>query len=195
MTSGRPVDAEERGQTGTDTGNSRAGRIRPGAVLLFLLVGFSVLVFAYLFHVQMHRKIGPEQPIPFSHRLHAGVKAIDCRFCHPFVERSARAGIPEVGKCLYCHNYIIRNHPWIQEEHRYYDTNEPVPWKRLFIVGDHVQFRHQPHILLKGFDCSECHGAVETMDRLPFHKFKMGFCIDCHRKNDAPVSCWLTCHN
>jgi hypothetical protein len=174
---------------------SRAGRIRPGAVLLLLLAGFSMLVFAYLFHVQMHRKIGPKQPIPFSHRLHAGVKAINCRFCHPFVARSARAGIPAVAKCLYCHNYIIRNHPWIQEEHRYYETGEPVPWKRLFIVGDHVQFRHQPHILLKGFDCSECHGAVETMDRLPHHEFKMGFCIDCHRKNDAPVSCWLTCHN
>ena len=119
---------------------SQAGRIRPGAVVLFLLVGFTMLVFMYLFYVQMQGRVGPEQPIPFSHRLHAGVKAIDCRFCHPFVERSAKAGLPTVGKCLYCHNYIIRKHPWIQEEHRYYETDEPTPWVRLFIVGDHVQF-------------------------------------------------------
>jgi len=180
---------DRHGQSGQE------GRIRPGAVVLTLLAGFVGLLFTYLFYVQMVEDIGPKQPIPFSHRLHAGVKAIHCRFCHPFVARSARAGIPEVGKCLYCHNYIIRKHPWIQEEHRYYDTKEPVPWKRLFFVADHVQFRHQPHILLRGFDCTECHGAVETMDRLPHHKFKMGFCIDCHRKNDAPVSCWLACHN
>lgn len=176
-------------------GQGRAGGIRPGAVALFLLVGFTMLAFLYLFFVQLQGSVGPEQPIPFSHRLHAGVKAIDCRFCHPFVARSAKAGIPAVGKCLYCHNYIIRKHPWIQEEHRYYDTDEPVPWKRLFIVGDHVQFRHQPHIMLHGFECSECHGAVETMDRLPYHEFKMGFCIDCHRRNNASVACWLACHN
>jgi hypothetical protein len=168
--------ARDVGRRNRHRERSCAGRIRPGAVLLLLLAGCMMLTFAYLFYVQM-------------------VKAINCRFCHPFVARSARAGIPTVAKCLYCHNYIIRNYPWIQEEHRYYETDEPTPWKRLFVVGDHVQFRHQPHILLKGFDCSECHGAVETMDRLPFHKFKMGFCIDCHRKNDAPVSCWLTCHD
>jgi hypothetical protein len=141
-----------------------------------------------------YQSLGPEQPIPFSHRLHAGVKGINCRFCHPFVERSARAGIPEVGKCLYCHNYIIRQHPQILKEHRYYDTGEPVPWKRLFITADHVQFRHQPHIL-RGFDCTECHGPVQTFDRLPHHQFRMGFCIQCHRKNNGPLSCWLACHN
>jgi hypothetical protein len=33
------------------------------------------------------------------------------------------------------------------------------------------------------------------MDRLPYHEFKMGFCIDCHRENNASVACWLACHN
>jgi len=35
-----------------------------------------------------HLRIGPPQPIPFSHRLHVGVKEIDCHFCHYSVERS-----------------------------------------------------------------------------------------------------------
>jgi len=174
-------------------GGSR-GRIRAGAVLLVLAFLAVTGLFGYGFRFLTYQSLGPEQPIPFSHRLHAGVKGIHCWFCHPFVERSARAGIPEVGKCLYCHNYIIRQHPQILKEHRYYDTGEPVPWKRLFITADHVQFRHQPHIL-RGFDCTECHGPVQTFDRLPHHQFRMGFCIQCHRKNNGPLSCWLACHN
>ena len=69
--------------------------------------------------------IGPAQPIPFSHRVHAGVKAIDCRFCHPFVERSENAGLPEVEKCFYCHEYIIPIHPEILKEKRYYTSGTP----------------------------------------------------------------------
>jgi hypothetical protein len=125
------------------------------------------------------------------------VKQINCRFCPPFVERGARAGVPEVGKCLYCHNFIIPKHPEIRKEHDYFNTGEPVPWKRVFIAYDHVQFRHQPHVLRAGLDCVECHGDVAKMDRLPYVEFKMGFCINCHRKPEynANQQCWLACHN
>ena len=168
-------------------------RVRPGAVLWTFVVVLMAAAFIYTAFVYPGSRIGPEQPIPFSHRLHAGVKAIDCRFCHPFVDRSAAAGIPEVDKCLYCHRHIIPDHPQIRKEHWYYDNGIPIPWKRLFIAKDHVLFRHQPHIL-RGFDCTECHGDVKTMDRLPFHEFEMGFCIQCHRKNEANLACWLGCH-
>lgn len=170
------------------------GKLRKGAILsilLFLIIGGSVLWVVYAYP---SAKVGPEQPIPFSHRLHVDIKGIDCRFCHPFVERSAKAGLPEVGKCLYCHEYIIPKHPEIQKIHKYYKSDQPIPWKRVFEVADHVLFRHQPHIK-KGFDCVECHGPVETADRLPYVYFEMGFCIRCHQRNEGPLGCWLACHN
>ena len=36
----------------------------------------------------------PEQPVPYSHRLHAGEMEMDCRYCHANVERSHEAMVP-----------------------------------------------------------------------------------------------------
>ena len=82
----------------------------------------------YLFYLMPIKGLGPEQPIPFSHRVHTGVKEIQCEFCHPYVNRSTFPGIPPVEKCLYCHKYIIANHPEIKKEHRYFDSNTSTPW-------------------------------------------------------------------
>jgi hypothetical protein len=51
---------------------------------------FLVLGFLYFFYDSPATRIRPEQPIPFSHRVHAGVKAIQCQFCHPYVGRYFR---------------------------------------------------------------------------------------------------------
>ena len=153
-----------------------------------------VLGFLYFFYVFPGAGMGPEQPIPFSHRVHAGVKDIQCRFCHPYVERSIDPGLPPVEKCLYCHNYVIANHPWIRKEHEYFDTRTPTPWKKVFYLPEHVLFNHQRHIK-KEIECRECHGQIETMDRIPGKRFKMGFCIECHQRKKANLGCWLACHS
>ena len=158
-----------------------------------LLVATAAMVFLYYFYPNLG--IGPEQPIPFSHRLHAGVKQIDCRFCHSYVERSRNAGLPAMEKCFYCHQYIIPAHPVIVNLKQRYETNNPVRWVRLFYLPDHVKFNHQPHVKWAGLDCAECHGAVKEADRLDRNKFQMKFCIDCHRQMDAQLDCWLACHH
>lgn len=163
----------------------------PWALLVFLLAAGM----AFFFYVYPQQELGPEQPIAFSHRVHAGVKEIDCRFCHPFVARSIRAGIPPVQKCFFCHEYIIPLHPEIRKEKRYYNTANPVPWVRVFYVPDFVKFQHQPHIRWGNVDCMECHGPVEGLDRLPAVSFQMSFCIDCHRSRGAQLDCWLACHH
>jgi hypothetical protein len=155
---------------------------------------FLVLSFLYFFYASPATRIGPEQPIPFSHRVHAGVKAIQCRFCHPYVDRSIHPGLPPVEKCLFCHDYIITNHPWIQKEHDYFNTNTQTPWKKVFYVPEFVFFRHQRH-MKKEIECQQCHGLIETMDRIPAKKFEMKFCVDCHNQEKASVGCWLACHN
>ena len=153
-----------------------------------------VLVFLYAFYLHPAMGIGPEQPIAFSHRVHKGVKQIQCEFCHPYVRRSTFPGIPPVEKCLYCHQYIIANHPEIRKEHDYFNTGTPTPWRKTTYLPEHVFFNHQRHIK-KEIACQECHGKVETMDRIRQVNFQMGFCIECHRVKKANVDCWLACHN
>ncbi|MAE45471.1 MAG: hypothetical protein CMJ86_01145 [Planctomycetes bacterium] len=48
----------------------------------------------------------PEQPIAFSHRLHAGELNIDCQFCHYGAESSRHAGIPSASVCMNCHKTV-----------------------------------------------------------------------------------------
>ena len=48
----------------------------------------------------------PEQPIQFSHRLHAGDLQLGCLYCHFGAERSRNAGIPAAGTCMNCHKFI-----------------------------------------------------------------------------------------
>lgn len=139
--------------------------------------------------------LGPLQPIPFSHRVHAGVKQINCRFCHSFVDRSKHAGLPAVQQCFFCHNYIIPHHPEIQKERQYLVSDTPVPWQQVYFVPDYVKFQHRPHIEFGKIDCGVCHGPVETMDRLIPVNFQMGFCIDCHKEKKAVTDCWLACHH
>lgn len=156
--------------------------------------GVLLLLFLYLFYLPPGVDIGPEQPIPFSHRVHSGVKAIQCEFCHPYVGRSIHPGLPPVEKCLYCHNYIIAKHPWIQKEHTYFNTNTPTPWVKANYLAEHVLFNHQRHIR-KNVQCSECHGSIETMDRIKGKHFYMGFCVECHTQRGVNLDCWLACHS
>jgi len=153
-----------------------------------------VIAFLYFFYGSPATRIGIEQPIPFSHQLHAGVKNIQCQFCHSYVGRSIHPGIPPVEKCLYCHNHIIAAHPQIVKEHRYFNTRTPTPWKKANYLAEHVVFNHQRHIR-KEIECEQCHGKVETMDRIKGKYFFMEFCIKCHREKKANLDCWLACHS
>ncbi len=159
--------------------------------LLVLFLPF--LAMLYFYYDYPHQAIGPRQPVSFSHRVHAGVKEINCRFCHPYVDRSKIPGIPPVGQCFFCHLYIIPQHPEIMKEKSYYVTQTPVPWVKVHMLPDYVKFNHQPHIQSK-IDCRVCHGDVAAYDRLLPIQFKMGFCVDCHRLKKAQLDCWLACH-
>jgi predicted CXXCH cytochrome family protein len=173
------------------------GRFISDNLRLLLLAGLCVLlaaVFLYFFYAYPGASLGPEQPISFSHRVHAGVKQIQCRFCHPYVDRSINPGVPPVDKCLFCHRYIIANHPEILKEHEYYNSGTPTPWRKVFYLPEHVLFNHERHIK-KDVECAACHGEVSTMDRLAATRFQMGFCVQCHREKGANLDCWLACHS
>lgn len=164
------------------------------AILISAASALFVAAFVLAFYAGPEVAIGPQQPIPFSHNVHSGVKRIQCQYCHPYVAYSNFPGIPPVEKCLHCHKYIIAEHPWIQKEHDYFNTGTPTPWVKVNAIAEHVFFNHQRHINSK-IACGECHGQVENLHRLPPKIWRMGMCLECHQAKKASVDCWLTCHN
>jgi len=148
---------------------------------------------------------GPKQPVPFSHALHAGQFQIDCLYCHSGTDRSAVAGVPSVETCMGCHAQFGQDLEGIQILQQYWDAQEPIPWEQIHRSPEHVQFKHNRHVAAE-VPCERCHGPVGEMDKLsltsdtiwwpwllPSKKLEMGWCVNCHRENQASQDC-LTCH-
>jgi cytochrome c551/c552 len=45
----------------------------------------------------------PEQPIYYSHKVHAGTNQISCLYCHGGIQDSKSGSIPSVNVCMNCH--------------------------------------------------------------------------------------------
>ena len=140
------------------------------------------------------RRTTPVQPIAYTHKVHLA-NGLQCVFCHAGVDQGPDARIPGVSVCMTCHQAIATDKPEIKKLAAYKARGEDVPWQRVygFQPSAHVKFNHAPHIRA-GVDCSKCHGDLHTMtvaERKVDHT--MGFCIECHRQNNASVDC-VTCH-
>ena len=48
----------------------------------------------------------PEQPIYYSHKVHAGANQISCLYCHGGIQDSKSGSIPSVNVCMNCHMSI-----------------------------------------------------------------------------------------
>ena len=154
-----------------------------GAVLSLC---FIIFVFWYWLSPK-HTDVGysPEQPIPYSHRLHAGQLGIDCRYCHSSVERSAHAGIPATEVCMNCHKMIKTESPNIKKIHESYVTGKPIEWVKVHRLPDYAYFNHSRHVN-SGVSCVECHGRIDQMKVVhQVQPLSMSWCLDCHRNPDA----------
>jgi len=77
------------------------------AILGLVVVSFfAVKGFNALNQIGIYTGYEPEQPIKFSHALHAGQNGIDCQYCHSTVEKSKHANIPSVNICMNCHKAV-----------------------------------------------------------------------------------------
>ena len=144
----------------------------------------------------------PEQPIAFSHQLHAGEQGIDCNYCHHSARESKHSGIPSANVCMNCHTYINegRSEEGTKEINKIYaalgfDPNsktyisgyeqKPIEWVRIHNLPDLAYFNHSQHVNVAGLDCQTCHGPVEEMDvAYQYSKLTMGWCINCHREEE-----------
>jgi hypothetical protein len=129
----------------------------------------------------------PEQPIPFSHKVHAGELGIDCRYCHNTVEETQHAAIPPTQTCMNCHAQIHPESTKLQPLFESYETGMPIEWVRVHDLPQYSYFDHSAHVT-RGVSCVECHGRVDTMEVVYQHEtLSMGWCLECHRNPDPRV--------
>ncbi len=190
-------------------------KVVSGVIGVVLLVGLCVYVYLLINNkLSIGYNIGykPDQPIPFSHKLHAGQYAIDCTYCHTAPGVSKTSTIPSLNICMNCHLSVGTDKKWIQIISEKYEKNEPIAWTKVHMLPDHVKFNHSRHIVA-GKTCKTCHGPVEEMETVyQFKDLSMGWCVNCHRgvgdeslsdneikkfkksgHTQAPINC-STCH-
>jgi hypothetical protein len=150
-----------------------------GTVLVVggLLVGGGLVRSDYL----TRRGVAPEQPVPFSHKHHAGQLGIDCRYCHQSVEYAASAGYPPTHTCMSCHSQLWTNAEALAPVRESLATGAPLHWSRVHDLPDYVYFNHSVHVQ-RGIGCVTCHGPVTDMPRIyQAESLQMGWCLQCHR--------------
>lgn len=145
----------------------------------------------------------PEQPIKFSHKLHAGDNAIACQYCHNSVEKGRHSGIPTVNVCMNCHKAIQTGPQYGEKEIAKiyaaagfdpktgtYDKSKenPIQWIKVHNLPEHVYFNHSQHVVVGKQDCSVCHGDVKSMTTVEQQStLTMKWCVECHRKTDVAM--------
>ena len=153
------------------------------AGLLAPILGIGLIFAVWYWFSPKYTDVGyrPKQPVPYSHKLHAGDMGIDCRYCHNTVEHAATAAIPPTATCMNCHKQVKTTSARLQMVRDSYDTGEPIPWVRVHQLPDYAYFAHSPHIAA-GVGCASCHGRVDRMVVVEMDQpLSMGWCLDCHR--------------
>jgi len=149
-----------------------------GGLAVFLVVGFF-----WYYGSPKYTDVGyrPIQPVPYSHKLHAGDLGLDCRYCHVAVERSAVASVPPTQTCLNCHRLIKPESPNLKPVFNSWNTDVPIQWVKVHKIPDYAYFNHSIHITA-GVGCETCHGNIRQMEVVEQMKpLSMSWCLDCHR--------------
>lgn len=88
-----------------------------GVLLLAGLAGFFFMEAAIGMGRQQNYQ--PEQPIYYSHKVHAGINQISCLYCHGGAQDSKHANVPSVNVCMNCHKgikeYSKESEPLVRE--------------------------------------------------------------------------------
>ncbi len=180
-----------------------------GALVFFVLGGYFLAQSAI--GLGRQKDYQPEQPIYYSHKVHAGTNQISCLYCHGGAQIGKHANIPSVNVCMNCHMAIkeysgekmyredgteVNGTAEIQKLYRYAGFNpavsnkwdglkatKPIEWIRIHNLPDHVYFNHAQHVVAGKQQCQTCHGPMQTYGEVKqFADLSMGWCINCHRE-------------
>lgn len=128
-----------------------------------------------------------EQPIAYSHKLHAGTLQINCEYCHSSARRTQHAGVPSTSVCMNCHQLIsTEDRPELQKLVGYYERGETIPWVKVHDIPDFVYFSHKGHVR-GGVLCQECHGEIQADHTVARRvaPLTMGWCLTCHENHPS----------
>jgi len=177
------------------------------SLLFFVIAGYFISKAAIGLNRQKNYQ--PEQPIFYSHKVHAGVNQISCLYCHGNAWESKTAAVPSVNVCMNCHKTIqaYTGSPLYREDgkevngtaeiaklYKYAgfdpknaDSWDPskakqIEWTKIHNLPDHVYFNHSQHVKAGNVQCQTCHGEITAMDEVKqFSELSMGWCVNCHR--------------
>lgn len=163
-------------------------------IIAFLIGGFYVVKGAI--GLGRTKDYQPEQPIFYSHKVHAGTNQISCLYCHGNTEDGKQANIPSLNVCMNCHMNITEytGEPLKDSEGNEIDgTAEiaklhkavgfakgqtannwsmdttmkyPIEWVKIHSLPDHVYFNHSQHVKAGKVQCQTCHGEIQNMDEV-----------------------------
>jgi cytochrome c551/c552 len=177
-------------------------------IVLFIVGGYYVVKGAIGFG--RHQDFEPEQPIYYSHKVHAGTNQISCLYCHGPAFEGKQATIPSVNVCMNCHmtiseygnkseklfredgtqvdgtaeiQKIYKAAGWDPVAKKYTGKEKAIEWVRIHNLPDHVYFNHSQHTKVGGVQCQTCHGDIPNMNEVKQQNdLSMGWCINCHRE-------------
>jgi cytochrome c551/c552 len=175
-------------------------------LLLFVVGGFYVVKGAI--GLGRQRSYQPEQPIFYSHKVHAGTNQINCLYCHGSAMEGKSATIPSVNVCMNCHLTIneytgapihredgteVDGTAEIQKiyaaagydpaKKQYTGKGKAIEWTRIHSLPDHVYFNHSQHVKAGKVQCQTCHGEITGMHEVyQASELSMSWCINCHRE-------------
>jgi mono/diheme cytochrome c family protein len=183
------------------------------AIVIVLFFGGLVKLMDGAFVIGVHTGYKPEQPIKFSHKVHAGDNKIDCNYCHSSARHSKTSGIPSLNVCMNCHKFVDgssgKTFMYNGEEYsmeteikkihtaldydpstqKYGDNPQPVKWIKVHNLPDHVYYSHQQHVTVGNQKCQTCHGPVEEMDVVEqYSPLTMKWCIECHAETGVATA-------
>lgn len=164
-------------------------KFKPIPIIIFLGAFSYQLYMVYEEAVKLGRSENyqPDQPIKFSHKVHATDNQLDCMYCHHTADESKSANIPSTNLCMNCHMVVREGtHSGKFEINKLveaYEEGRSIEWVRIHNLPDHVFFAHAQHVGAGKLDCTACHGDVKEMDIVKQEKdLSMKFCLDCHRQ-------------
>jgi mono/diheme cytochrome c family protein len=183
--------------------------IATGIIILFLVGGYYTIQGAIGLGRQTNYQ--PEQPIYYSHKVHAGINQVSCLYCHGGAMEGKHANIPSVNVCMNCHMAIneykgpelVREDGskvdgtaeikklydyagWDPALNKYTGKGKPIEWIKIHNLPDHVYFNHSQHTKVGGVQCQTCHGPIQEMGEVKqFSTLSMGWCINCHRETNV----------
>ncbi|CAD7805015.1 Menaquinone reductase, multiheme cytochrome c subunit [Chryseobacterium aquaeductus] len=128
-------------------------------------------VWNWIMWIGVYKGYKPEQPIYFSHKIHAGENKIDCQLCHSSAKYGKVSEIPSMNVCMNCHRTIseyngkyiepgkdkafydgeikkiYESTGWDAEKQQYTGKTTPVEWTRIHNMPDFVYFNHSQHVV------------------------------------------------